>query len=217
MIVKFLIILMTCSILQVAIAQQTFAVPSFPSSIKPAYETCIHKADAQGDLEHLEKIQEAVRAVNSLLPQLPPEEDAFIRAERKRIWDLYGQGQFDISERASDALHRRPLFLAWDIRDDAAAVQREIAMQHGYENARKLTPNVDALEAQQSLNLLDRAIRLDRSVRNNLQKAARGMDGNDMKRIVAKTEWAITFASAFVGCKISRAFYSQKVGIEKQK
>jgi hypothetical protein len=215
MIFKFTIILVTCSIFQVAIAQDAFAVPSFPSSIKLPHEAC-PRTDPQGDLERLEKIQEAVRDVNSLLPQLPPEEDAYIRAENKHIYDLFMQSKFDISKRASAALKRRPLFLAWNIRDDAARVQREIAMQHGYENARKLTPNVDALAAQQSLELLYRVVGLDKSVRNNLQKAARGMDENDMNEIVRKTELSILYVNAFIGCKISRAFYSQKVGAEKK-
>lgn len=158
-----------------------------------------------------------MREVNSLLPQVPPEEDAYIRAEMTRISELFKQGEIEIWKRASDALRLRPLFLAWDIRDDAAKLQSEIAMQHGYENARRSTPNVDALEAQRSTELVYRAVLLDRSVRNNLHRAARGLDGNDVKAVLSKTERAMTHATAFVGCKISRAFYAQTLSMEKQK
>ena len=204
-----LLILPLCLTVHVAFAQGNFTVPFFASTVKPASEACM-SSDAQADLQKLETIQEAVRAVIGLLPQVPRDEENYIRAEKKRIWASVMNGQTGISERASAELRRRPLFLAWDIRDDAAAVQREIAMQHGYENARKLTPNVDSLAAQQSVDLLFEATRFDRSVRINLKKAARGLDEEDIKSVVSKTEWAIVSASAFVRCKISRSFYAEK-------
>lgn len=178
----------------------------------------MNKPNSQRDLEILESIQETVRAVNKLLPKPPPEEDAYLRAESKRASDLFmQQGKYKSSYAAYDALHRRPLFFAWEIRKIAASVQSEIAMQHGYENARISTPNVDALEAQQALVLLDQVIQLDRHVRNDLRKAASGIDGNEMKGMLLSTEWAVTTATAFVGCKFSRAFYAPKISTEKNK
>lgn len=178
--------LLTCLAMHVACAQQSFTAPTFPAEVKSPHQTCI-RLDAQADLDRLKDVQNAIRAVNSLLPQVPPEEEAYIRAEKKRIWNLGVEGQAGISGSASELLRRRPLYWAWFIRDDATLLQHEIAMQHGYKNARKLTPNVDALEAQQSLNLLSRAIMLDRSVRDNMRKAGRGMDDSDMKDVIWKT------------------------------
>lgn len=145
-----------------------------------------------------------MRAVISLLPQVPREEENYIRAEAKRIWNLGLSGQIKISEQADAELRRRPLFLAWNIRGLAARVQSEIAMQRGYENARKLTPKIDALEAQQSVDLLFEATRFDRVVRNDLKKGARGLDEEEIKTVVSQTSWAIDSARAFVLCKISR-------------
>ena len=79
-------------------------------------------------------------------------------------------GQTGIPERASAELRDQPLFLAWDILDDAGAVQREIAMQRGYKNARKSNLNLDNLEALQSVEPLFRTTQFEQVVRNNLKK-----------------------------------------------